>query len=71
MHKPLDIDQASLEAVLSTGHKENLTWIKVEEKAYEMRKQWQNICTPVALCVKVSLFSTPNTLILCKVPTIR
>lgn len=75
MHKPLDIDQASLKALLSTGHKEN-THTKLSasievEKFKKMIKHWRKNCTPVALWVKVSLFSTPKTLILCKVPIIR
>lgn len=60
---------------------QKLCWVLTKGKVSEqdanekqMKTEVMNsmrINTPVALCVKVSLFSTPNTFILCRVPIIR
>lgn len=70
-HKQLDIDQASSKVLPNTKHINRL----IQGRKLLVRKKRIEVVslslTPVALCVKVSLFSTPNTFILCRVPIIR
>jgi hypothetical protein len=66
MHKLLCTDQVSLEALLNTERKKNIIMSFGRKGLQEHNNQIEMhaIITPVALWVKVSLFSTPNTFIL-------